>query len=144
MNHPSWIDPVLQQPVSDLKGIGPARQRLLKKLGVETIEDALSYFPFRYEDRSRILPIASCRPGLNVMIEGEVTRSSLISTRRGFKILTLSIRDRSGEIQALWFNQPYLKNVLEKGLNLRLFGRIISSKTPNQGIRISNPEYEFF
>lgn len=40
----------LQDKVSNLSGIGPKKELALKALGIETIEDLLCYYPFRYED----------------------------------------------------------------------------------------------
>ena len=48
---------LLKTPVRYLKGVGPKRGELLKRLAVETIEDILYYLPARYEDRSKFTPI---------------------------------------------------------------------------------------
>ncbi len=49
-------------PTSDvkyLKGVGPARAEILASRGIKTVEDLLDYAPFRYEDRTRLVAIAS-------------------------------------------------------------------------------------
>ena len=57
---------VLQTPLQYLKGVGPRRAADLARVGLMTVEDLLHRFPIRYEDRSRLQPIASLKPGRRV------------------------------------------------------------------------------
>ncbi len=65
-------DDVLQLPLQYLKGVGPRKAADLKKAGLVTVEDLLFRFPLRYEDRSRLQPIVSIKPGHTVAVGGEV------------------------------------------------------------------------
>ena len=58
-------------PLKYLKGVGPARAEVLESRGLFTVEDLLSYAPFRYEDRSNVKRIANLAPGemATVMVE---------------------------------------------------------------------------
>jgi len=47
----------LDVPVKYAKGVGPSREKLLRKLGIETIGDLITYFPRDYEDRRKIVPL---------------------------------------------------------------------------------------
>ena len=60
-------DDVLATPLQFLKGVGPRKAADLKRAGLITVEDLLYRLPFRYEDRSRMQPIASLRPGETVL-----------------------------------------------------------------------------
>ena len=53
----------LDTPLTYMKGVGPARAVMLQSRGLETVEDLLHYFPFRYEDRSNLKPISQLAPG---------------------------------------------------------------------------------
>ena len=53
----------LTTPLTNVKGIGPARAAMLAAKGLTTVEDLLGYVPFRYEDRSNMKPIAQLAPG---------------------------------------------------------------------------------
>ncbi|MBK5101984.1 MAG: hypothetical protein JJE15_13485, partial [Desulfobacteraceae bacterium] len=55
-----------------MKGIGPKRAELLAQRGLTTIQDLLIFTPIRYEDRSRVLPIANAQEGPKVLVRGEV------------------------------------------------------------------------
>ena len=59
----SRSDDVLATPLQFLKGVGPRRAADLAHAGLITIEDLLYRFPLRYEDRSRLQPIATLKPG---------------------------------------------------------------------------------
>ena len=129
--------------VSRIKGIGPVREKRLQKIGITCLEDVLYYFPFRYEDRSNRVLIASVRPGDTVTLEGNVTRASLILTRRKrFTLFTAFIRDRTGQIKAVWFNQPFLKNNIKKDARLRIFGKVEREDARSGIMCLKNPEYE--
>ena len=79
-----------------------------------TVEDLLYRFPLRYEDRSRLQPIASLKAGQTASIAGRVLSCGLRSTRRpGFKIFEALIADDSGSIRATWLNQPFLRDVFD-------------------------------
>ena len=51
----------LDTPLTYLKGVGPARAEMLQSRGLETVEDLINYFPFRYEDRSNLKTIAQLK-----------------------------------------------------------------------------------
>jgi ATP-dependent DNA helicase RecG len=114
----------LHTPVQYLKGVGPKLAKLLKKLSVETIADLIYYFPRGYEDRSQIKPIAGLRPSEFEVIKGEVTSVNHQLTRNRFSVLKLVVSDRSGSIQAVFFNQPYLAKQFRKGMQLIISGKV--------------------
>ncbi len=114
----------LETPVQYLKGVGPKVAKLLKKLGIGTIEDLIYFFPRDYEDRTEIRPVAKLTPSEHEIIRGEVIRIEHQITRNRFSILKLIISDRSGSIQAVWFNQPYLAKLFRKGMKLILSGKV--------------------
>jgi ATP-dependent DNA helicase RecG len=103
-------DEVLQMPLQFLKGVGPRKAADLKKAGLNTVEDLLFRFPRRYEDRSRMQKIISLRPGMTAAISGTVLNAGLAHTRRpGFRLFSALVQDESGQIQAVWPNQAFLK-----------------------------------
>jgi len=114
----------LNTPVQYLKGVGPKVAKLLKRLGVETIEDLIYFFPRGYEDRTNIRPIGTLQPADLEVIRGEVISVHHQLTRNRFSVLKAVISDRSGSIQAVWFNQPFLEKVLRKGMKLYVSGKV--------------------
>jgi ATP-dependent DNA helicase RecG len=131
----------LAAPLQFLKGVGPRRAADLEHAGLITLEDLLYRFPLRYEDRSRLQPIASLKPGQAAAVSGRVLVSGLRSTRRpGFKIFEAAIDDGSGSLRAVWMNQPYLKDVIMRGQHVVLYGLI--EMRGSASLQILNPQYE--
>ena len=73
----------LQDSVQYVKGVGPKRLDVLKRLGIETVEDLLLYIPRDYEDRSNVTPIARLRVGERAIIKAEVVAAEKYRTKRG-------------------------------------------------------------
>jgi ATP-dependent DNA helicase RecG len=133
------VDP-LQTPLQYLKGVGPRRAADLQRVGLVTIEDLLYRFPIRYEDRGSFQTIASLRPGAAASIVGEVVSCGVRPTRRPrFKIFEMLLRDRTGALRAVWFNQPFLSDVFHPHQRVILFGKLELS---SHGLQLQNPQYE--
>ncbi|MDP2317931.1 MAG: ATP-dependent DNA helicase RecG [Acidobacteriota bacterium] len=132
---------VLQLPLQFLKGVGPRKAADLKKAGLHTVEDLLFRFPRRYEDRSRLQTIISLRPGMTAAISGEVLNAGLAQTRRpGFRLFQALVQDPSGQIQVVWPNQAFLKDVIRPHQRLVLFGKV--EFWGSRGLQITDPEFE--
>jgi ATP-dependent DNA helicase RecG len=130
----------LASPLQYVKGVGPRRAADLQRVGLHTIEDLLYRFPIRYEDRGTFRTIASLRPGTEASIVGEVVACGIRPTRRPrFKIFELLVRDRTGTMRAIWFNQPFLNDVFRPHQRVILFGKLELS---SHGLQLQNPQYE--
>ena len=75
-------DEVLATPLQFLKGVGPKRAADFEHAGLRTIEDLLYRFPLRYEDRSRLQPIASLKAGQTASVAGRILVCGVRATRR--------------------------------------------------------------
>jgi len=130
----------LQTPLQFLKGVGPRKAADLKRAGLVTVEDLFYRLPFRYEDRSRMQPIASLKPGAKAAVLGEIKSARLaVTRRRGFKIFNAVVGDASGAIRCTWMNQPFLADILHPHLSVVIFGDVRLDST---GLHFLNPEYE--
>jgi ATP-dependent DNA helicase RecG len=131
----------LQTPLQFLKGVGPRKAADLKKAGLQTVEDLLFRFPMRYEDRSRMQPIVGLRPGQMAAVSGEVLHCHLQTTRRAnFRLFTALVQDASGQIQVVWPNQAFLKDVIRPHQRIVLFGKV--ELWGSRGLQITDPEFE--
>ena len=134
-------DEVLATPVQYLKGVGPRRAADLEHAGLVTVEDLLYRFPIRYEDRSRLQPIKSLRAGQVASVAGRVLACGLRTTRRpGFKIFEVAVDDGSGTLRAVWFNQPFLRDVFVRGQHVILYGMV--EMRGSAALQLTNPQYE--
>jgi ATP-dependent DNA helicase RecG len=115
---------LLSQPVEKAKGVGEKRAAKLNKLGIITIEDLLTYFPRRLEDRSRFSPMGRLSRGEEVGVRGEILAVDQIYVNRRMRIVKVAVGDGSGIIYAVWFNQPWLAQQLQRGEKIDLYGKV--------------------
>lgn len=136
----------LDTPVQYLRGIGPKRAGALKEIGITTIDDLLSYYPFGYFDRSTILKISELPKYLDseqkVTVIGDVVQSDVRWSRRTRKaIFFLTVSDGSGFLTCLWFEgAEYRRKAFKTGETLAL------SSTPSldsyQRLTFVHPEID--
>ncbi len=126
-----------------LRGVGPARARLLQGLRVETPEQLLHFYPRAHEDRRRITPIGELAEGETAVVRGRVTRVILqrIPGRRGrrpLSVVRVVVADDTGAFEAEWWNQPYRKDHFREDDDVVLSGKVVRRR----GFRMSSPETE--
>lgn len=114
----------LNTPITELVGIGPSYRFKLEKMGIETIEDLLLYLPRRWDDYSKVLPIARVRAGEAVSIKGRISKISSHRAKSGLNVTEATIRDETGEVKAIWFNQPFLVNAFKEDEEYYFAGKI--------------------
>ncbi len=114
----------LETPITYLKGVGPHRADLLRRLGIVTAGDLLYHVPHRYEDASTVAPIASLEPGMDATIIGSVISKGVLPTRKGLRIFQAVLRDDSGMIEVSWPGQPFLDRTIHKGDTLLVSGSV--------------------
>jgi len=130
----------LNAPLFDVYGIGEKFAAKFKNLGVATVKDLLFHFPFRYDDYSFVSPIADLSIGQQTTIRGIIRKVRVRrSFRKGIIIVEAVISDETGEIRAVWFNQPYIKNVLVEGNKFNFSGKV---REAGGEIVLSSPAYE--
>lgn len=126
--------------IEKLRNVGARNLSRLHKLGIKTLKDLLWHLPARYEDYSETVPISDISPDQKVNIQGEVVK---ITTRKLFPrrmfITNAIIKDLTGAVKAVWFNQPFIENQLPEGAFISLAGKV---KTDKKGIYLSSPTYE--
>lgn len=131
----------LSTPVSALPGVGPIAAADFKLLGVTNVRDLLDHVPFRYDDYSHKPPLSQVRAGEAMTVTAKVraisTRPSKNNPR--LKVTEAILQDDSGELKAIWFNQPYLEKTLRPGSVAAFAG-----KTDGKffGLALMNPVVE--
>lgn len=130
----------LETPLEKISGIGLRFLTRFKKLEIETVGDLLWHFPARYEDFSQIYKIAELQPNQQATVQGRVLEIGMRrSWRRRMVIVEALIEDETGAVKAVWFNQPYVRNVLRRGAVANLAGKVILTE---DDLYFSNPAYE--
>lgn len=127
-------------PLSSLNRVGDTTAAHFKRLGVNTASDLLFYLPFRYDDFSSSLPIAKLKDGETVNIIGTVDLiQNKRSAHRKMQITEALIRDDSGYLKLIWFNQSFITRNLKVGDEISVSGRVHD----NYGqMQMTSPDYE--
>ncbi len=130
----------LNTPIEKIPRVGPQYQRKLKRIGIATVHDLFWHFPHRYQDFSDLTPISKAKLGETVCIQGKIIEIKISQTWKKRMFLTTAlVKDETGSIQVIWFNQPYLINTLQTGNEVYLAGKISKG---SKGIYLSSPAYE--
>lgn len=129
----------LETPIKYAKGVGPSREKLLKKLGIETIGDLINYFPRDYEDRRKIIPLAFARENEKLTTKG-IIKSVEKTKKNDLVIVSALLQDGISQILLKWFNQEFKEMELKQ-----LIGKeVYVTGTPKRGffgaMEIQNPE----
>ena len=130
----------LTDPVKTLKGVGPAKEKLLETLNIFTLGDLICHFPRGYEDRTRMVPI-----GLLQVDEPACFRGVVMSTprtahiRKGLDLTRVTVADHSGRIQLTFFNSKFAAENLQYGREYIFYGAVSGDYS---GYGMTNPIFE--
>ena len=129
----------LSDPVTVLKGVGDTLAQRLAKLGIEQVGDLLFHLPLRYQDKTRIIPLATARAGQEALVEGVIQQASVHFGRR--RTLSCTISDPAGQSLILRFFHfsSQQQQQLQAGLCLRCYGEIRRHK---KQLEMVHPEYQ--
>ena len=114
-----------QDPIESLKGIGEKTGKLFQKIGVDTIEDLLEYYPRAYDTYEDPSPIAEIKPDSVMTVAGMLERTPDVKRYSRVQVVTAILRDGSGTMQLIWYNMPYLHATLKAGMRAVFRGKII-------------------
>jgi len=133
--------------ISTLSGIGPKRAEALAKVGIVTTADVLNHLPRDYDDRSEIRTVENMVPGTIQTIRGVLAKmpENVPVKKSGFGKVSMTLtkaalKDGTGTLELVWFNQPYLSKGFKPGQEYIFTGPV--KHTYNNRIQMLSPEYE--
>lgn len=113
------------RPVTCIKGVSGAREKLLAKLGIYTLEDMLQLYPREYEDRTQVVSIASLVPEIQASLVAHVLSVSPTKViRKNLSVTNVLIQDNTGTLTLVFYNQAYIKNSLLPGRAYCFYGKV--------------------
>ncbi len=132
----------LDTPIQFLTGVGPKMAKKLQRLGIETVRDLLFYYPRTWDDFSKPRKISSLRIGEDVIIKAKISQIHQARTRRRWmSIIEALLVDDSGQVKAIWFNQPFLMKIFRHGEEF-LFAGKVNWDFKNKSKTLSVTQYE--
>ena len=132
----------LADDISYLKGVGPARAKVLaSEAGIYTMADLLDYLPFRYLDRSQMSTVASITTDDTfVVLQGVVNNMQTVASGPRRERLTADFTDGTGTLQLVWFQgTKWVRQSLQHGVRYLVMGH---PSVYNGQWQISHPEIE--
>ena len=132
--------PELDTDIRYLAGVGEARAKTLRKLGIATLRDLVNYFPRSYEDRKLYPSISSLPLGENGAVVAMVASTPTLSRiRKGLSLVKFRAVDESGSLEITFFNRPYAKEQFHRGESYVFYGRVEGNLLRRQ---MNNPVVE--
>lgn len=114
---------LLQRPLSVMPGFGPASIKKFERIGIFTLEDLLYYLPREHLDYTTMLSINQLPFEQMVTIRGYIWEIENVKSAKSTMVRTIArVTDETGQLRAVWFNQPYLQKILAPGSEIVLTG----------------------
>src|SRR6516162_10301717 len=134
----------IAQPLLELEWIPRPRVTALRRLGIETVDDLLTHYPRRYEDRTQFPSFPRDESETPVCLCGEVVNTSVRRFGGWKKIFEATLQEAqpnalSQPIVCRWFNLHYVQKMIATGQRLVVFGK---PKLRGKRICIDHPEFE--
>jgi ATP-dependent DNA helicase RecG len=116
---------ILQTDIKFLPGVGPKRAEMLfKELGIETFEDLLRHYPFKYSDRTKYFTIKEINSDQTyIQVRGQVTTMELVG-KKPKQRLSARFEDSTGSIELIWFQGiKWIQQSLKFGTEYIIYGK---------------------
>ena len=131
----------LRTLIRDITRITPEHEKALKRIGLETVENILYYFPRAYGDTAEVVSIKSLTRGQLATVFGTIRN---LKTKKGFRsripMAEGTVEDETGSIKIVWFHQAYLAKMFSEGSRVRVEGKVSAKKAGS--FYFSNPKVE--
>lgn len=131
----------LQRPITSLRGIGPAKAKLLAKLGLVTVGDLLYHLPRKHLDRSRLTPYRALQAGCDETVQGKVVHVVERRPRPRLTVTTVLISDGTDLLPLVFFNRKHVAQKFAPGATIMASGRV---ERHGGGLQLNSPEFEVF
>ncbi|MDQ5913604.1 MAG: ATP-dependent helicase RecG [Patescibacteria group bacterium] len=130
----------LSSSLESLKGVGPAKYKLLAESGLSNIADLLDYWPRRYVDYSKLSLIKEISPGLITLKVSIVSIKGRWACGRAMHLTEAIVEDEAGDrMPVVWFNQPFRLTGFKTGEDYFLSGEF---KVNSGRLNLTNPTVE--
>jgi len=130
----------LTDPVTILKGVGPAKAKLFENLNIFTLRDLICHFPRGYEDRTKLVPIEKLEPDVPACFKAMVMNTPRTAhVRKGLDITRVQVADSTARLNLTFFNNKYVSEALQYGREYIFYGAVSGDFI---GYNMTNPVFE--
>ena len=107
-----------------LKGVGEKTEKLFQKVGVTQVGDLLRYYPRDYDIFREAMSIGELKDQEKGAVIGTITGNIDVKRVRNLTVISTVIGDVTGKCRLTWFNAPFLRNTLKRGMNMVFRGKM--------------------
>ena len=130
----------LTDPITMLKGVGPAKAKQFANLNIHTLGDLICHFPRGYEDRTKLVPIEKLEPDVPACFRAMVMNTPKTAhVRKGLDITRVQVADTTGRLNLTFFNNRYVSDQLQYGKEFVFYGAVSGDFI---GYNMTNPAFE--
>lgn len=130
----------LSDPITILKGIGPAKAKQFANLNIFTLQDLICHFPRGYEDRTKLLTIDKLEVDVPACFKAMVMNTPRThNIRKGLDITRVQIADHTARLNVTFFNNRYAADNLQYGKEYIFYGTLSGDYA---GYGMTNPVFE--
>ena len=130
----------LSDPVTILRGVGPARAKQFENLNIRTLEDLICHFPRGYEDRTRLVTIDKLQVDVPACFRAMVMNTPRTAhVRKGLDITKVQVADHTARLSLTFFNSRYVSENLHYGQEYIFYGAVSGDFI---GYNMTNPVFE--
>ena len=130
----------LTDPITILKGIGPAKAKQFANLNIFTLRDLICHFPRGYEDRTRLVPIEKLEPDKPACFRAMVMNTPRTAhIRKGLDLTRVQVADSTARLTLTFFNSKYVSEQLQYGREYIFYGAVSGDFI---GYNMTNPTFE--
>ena len=102
----------LSDPITILRGIGPAKAKLFAQLNIVTLEDLICHFPRGYEDRTQLVTISALQPDVPACFRATVMNTPRTNhIRKGLDLTKVQVADHTARLNLTFFNNRYAEQL---------------------------------
>ena len=114
----------MKRNIRDLKGVGEKTEKLFNKAGITTVEELLHDYPRTYDIYEKPVPVSDVKEGMVCTIRAQIATSLYVNRTSRRQVIGVTAADPTGRIQLIWFNAPYLRGTLKKGMLFVFRGKV--------------------
>ena len=130
----------LTDPVTMLKGVGPAKAKQLAQLNIHTLQDLICHFPRGYEDRTKLVTISQLEVDVPACFQAMVMNTPRTAhIRKGLDITRVQVADHTARLNLTFFNQKFTTEQLEYGKEYVFYGAVSGDYG---GYSMTSPSFE--
>ena len=113
------------KPIEELKGIGDKTGKLFRRLGIETVEDLLHYYPRAYDPMEAPVSIGELKENEPGAVRTVLAKPADLLRFNGLQMVSVPVKDLTGSLQLTWYNMPYMRSHLKTGMPYVFRGRVV-------------------